>query len=212
MCIRDRFNLQVDIIGRQLESLSKLPDAKRGEILDDTKRKLTDAENKMKQMESEFASASSQNQTVFKAKLRRCRVALDERRKKLFENEDRYLSQNITAGRSNTTNLDANVRDRAENNAYKAFDQDDKWKKINRTAAETEDLGVTIQGNLRKQRDVIINTTNMTKEIDSELKKTNQIMSTMSRREMIKVGLLYLLVVLLTITDLIVALKRLHLI
>eukprot|EP01017_Pseudomicrothorax_dubius_P034042 TRINITY_DN4621_c0_g1_i2.p1 TRINITY_DN4621_c0_g1~~TRINITY_DN4621_c0_g1_i2.p1 ORF type:complete len:189 (-),score=53.03 TRINITY_DN4621_c0_g1_i2:10-498(-) len=155
--------------------------------------------DRIRSMDTEFEAASSQSKNSLRNKLKKCKKEMDEAKRKVIDMETR-----VGGG--------VELRGKAENNMYRAAQQEKQLDNINKIAKESENIGAEVQKNLRGQRDVIINTTNMNNEITSELGKTNQIMNEMSCREYVLKIILYIAAFVLAFTDIFLVLLKLRII
>ena len=202
---QDMINKSVEKILSYISSSSKKKDINVSEIMDQMELLIDSQQKTIKKIEVEISSSvKSEDIDGFNSKISSYKQALDSNKIKYRELEEKINLKEASLIVSDSNQLNGTLL----KNEQLAFEGNKKLQQAKRALAETEDVGNKIMINMEEQTNVMKNTNNKLKGMNSELDESNNILNRMkSRLKKNKNIIKYLAIILLIILCIVILYK-----
>ena len=175
---QDMINKSIEKIHSYLSSPSK-KDLNINEIMEQMESLIDSQQKTIKKIEVEISSSvKSEDIEGFNSKISSYKQALESNKAKYRELEEKINLKEASLILSDSNQLNGTLL----KNEQLAFEGNKKLQQAKRVLAETEDVGNKIMINMEEQTNVMKNTNNKLKGMNSELDESNNILNRMKSR------------------------------
>ena len=175
---QDMINKSIEKIHSYLSSPSK-KDLNINEIMEQMESLIDSQQKTIKKIEVEISSSvKSEDIEGFNSKISSYKQALESNKAKYRELEEKINLKEASLILSDSNQLNGSLL----KNEQLAFEGNKKLQQAKRVLAETEDVGNKIMINMEEQTNVMKNTNNKLKGMNSELDESNNILNRMKSR------------------------------
>ncbi len=175
---QDMINKSIEKIYSYLSSPSK-KDLNINEIMEQMESLIDSQQKTIKKIEVEISSSvKSEDIEGFNSKISSYKQALESNKAKYRELEEKINLKEASLILSDSNQLNGTLL----KNEQLAFEGNKKLQQAKRVLAETEDVGNKIMINMEEQTNVMKNTNNKLKGMNSELDESNNILNRMKSR------------------------------
>ena len=175
---QDMINKSIEKIYSYLSSSSK-KDLNINEIMEQMESLIDSQQKTIKKIEVEISSSvKSEDIEGFNSKISSYKQALESNKAKYRELEEKINLKEASLILSDSNQLNGTLL----KNEQLAFEGNKKLQQAKRVLAETEDVGNKIMINMEEQTNVMKNTNNKLKGMNSELDESNNILNRMKSR------------------------------
>ena len=175
---QDMLNKSIEKIHSYLSSPSK-KDLNINEIMEQMESLIDSQQKTIKKIEVEISSSvKSEDIEGFNSKISSYKQALESNKAKYRELEEKINLKEASLILSDSNQLNGTLL----KNEQLAFEGNKKLQQAKRVLAETEDVGNKIMINMEEQTNVMKNTNNKLKGMNSELDESNNILNRMKSR------------------------------
>ncbi len=175
---QDMINKSIEKIYPYLSSPSK-KDLNINEIMEQMESLIDSQQKTIKKIEVEISSSvKSEDIEGFNSKISSYKQALESNKAKYRELEEKINLKEASLILSDSNQLNGTLL----KNEQLAFEGNKKLQQAKRVLAETEDVGNKIMINMEEQTNVMKNTNNKLKGMNSELDESNNILNRMKSR------------------------------
>ena len=175
---QDMINKSIEKIHSYLSSPSK-KDLNINELMEQMESLIDSQQKTIKKIEVEISSSvKSEDIEGFNSKISSYKQALESNKAKYRELEEKINLKEASLILSDSNQLNGTLL----KNEQLAFEGNKKLQQAKRVLAETEDVGNKIMINMEEQTNVMKNTNNKLKGMNSELDESNNILNRMKSR------------------------------
>ncbi|XP_009790273.1 vesicle transport v-SNARE 12-like isoform X1 [Nicotiana tabacum] len=173
-------------LSHKCSSAALLPDGEpKKQQTSELKVGLDDADVLIRKMDLEARSLQPSLKAALLAKLREYKSDLNKLKKevnKLALTGANQAAHDLESGMMDPHAASANHRERLAMTTERLDQSSDRIRESRRAALETEDLGVSILGELQQQRESLLNSHNRLHGVDDAIDKSKKVLTSMSRR------------------------------
>ncbi|KAK4376642.1 hypothetical protein RND71_002938 [Anisodus tanguticus] len=173
-------------LSRKCNSAALLPDGEpKKQHTSELKVGLDDADALIRKMDLEARSLQPSLKATLLAKLREYKSDLNKLKKevnKLALTGASQAAHDLESGIVDPHAASANQRERLAMSTERLDQSSDRIRESRRIALETEDLGVSILGDLHQQRETLLHSHTKLHGVDDAIDKSKKILTSMSRR------------------------------
>ncbi|XP_059317293.1 vesicle transport v-SNARE 12-like [Lycium ferocissimum] len=173
-------------LSRKCSSAALLPDGEpKKQQTSELKAGLDDADVLIRKMDLEARSLQPSLKATLLAKLREYKSDLNKLKKevnKLALTGANQAAHDLESGGMDPHAASANQRERLAMSTERLDQSSDRLRESRRIALETEDLGVSILGDLHQQRETLLHSHTKLHGVDDAIDKSKKILTSMSRR------------------------------
>ncbi|MCD7456976.1 Vesicle transport v-SNARE 12 [Datura stramonium] len=173
-------------LSRKCNSAALLADGEpKKQQISELKVGLDDADVLIRKMDLEARSLQPSLKAALLAKLREYKSDLNKLKKevnKLALTGANQAARDLESGMMDPHAASANQRERLAMSTERLDQSSDRIRESRRTALETEELGVSILGDLHQQRETLLHSHKKLHGVDDAIDKSKKILTSMSRR------------------------------
>ncbi|XP_027100189.1 vesicle transport v-SNARE 12-like [Coffea eugenioides] len=174
-------------LSRKCNSAALADGEQKNQQVSDIKAGLDDADVLIRKMDLEARSLQPSLKATLLAKLREYKSDLNKLKrevKKLTSANSVQAAHEelLEAGLADSHMASANQRERVMMTTERLNQSSDRIRESRRAALETEDLGVSILGDLHQQRETLLHSNTKLHGVDDAIDKSKKVLTSMSRR------------------------------
>jgi len=192
-------------LATNIDKLNHATAASSRQVVQVCEKDLEEAFDVLERMEFEVRSLPSSEKVSVNARLKSFRADLDSHRRKIRRAEDASFGRRDSGLSGATAN---SVQERFARSTSKLVEGKDRLSEARKIAAQTEEVGQGIMGELQSQRETLIHARDEVHGVNDNLTRGQGLLRTMTRRAVMQKVMLWCVVLILVVIIIIVAANR----